>query len=266
MQHIILTNILKTAVIPAAVSILLAACGASRGRIDEVNAELESLREVRSHAEETWDGLYDDSLFWRVTDAGQRFDALAQTDLSALTDAQIDTELLPAIRELADTYDKLQEKLDEIAETEKELYPELEDNEALSFHILNGSGEDYTSLTWSQGAKIASRDLLTIPVPFSDGQTLAGMTVPVVMEKSSQMLRLVTETQDGETRSYDVGRISSFDVDSLYYLVLLPGETISLTDDPAVYSGQEESEGEEAGDQVDEEAPEDAAEVEGDGE
>lgn len=223
---------------PAALLVLLAAhilsgCGhASPGMLATAQQAQQTLAAVKSQAEETYDGLYDDTLFVRVTEAGKAADELIQKDAAAMTDEEIDATLLPAIQAQTAVYEDLQRQMDEIADQEQTARTKAATRGALLFHIINHSGTGLVSLGWVQGTRFDHHALLEMPSGVGREETLAGMTVPINREDLTKSLYLIGKDTEGEEVTYNVGRINELREGDLYYLCLLPEGKVRITTDP----------------------------------
>ncbi len=218
-------------------AVLLAGCGGtSSEKLDEVKAQLTELENARAHAEEVYDTLYDDALFSRVTEAGKQVDVFLSTDYAKTGDADIDAEVLPAMRELEDTYAELQTLLDQTLKAEEAGRAEAESRRTLTFHIINATGQTISCVTWMQGTGKSSAGLLSLPGELADGETLAGITVPVVLTNPEKELFLVGETPEGESLRYSIGDINGINEEALFYLKLLPDGQKVLSTNPSELS------------------------------
>ncbi len=131
-------------------SLILSGCGqASSEKLTAMNDAFAELQETRTEIETDYDALYDSALFSRVTDAGQKLDALRNRDMSDVTDEILDVEILPALAELRETYGNLRELIDQTAEMEQAQVQATERKRALEFHVTNQSGLSFTALTWA---------------------------------------------------------------------------------------------------------------------
>ena len=131
-------------------SLTLSGCGhASAEKLAEVSDLFEELQETRTGIEADYDMLYDDALFSRVTDAGQRLDALRDTDLSNATDETLDLDILPALMDLKESYATIRDLIDQTSEMEQAQVQATEYQRALHLHIVNRSGIAFSSISFA---------------------------------------------------------------------------------------------------------------------
>lgn len=164
-------------------ALVLSGCAkASEEKLAEVSDAFSALTEARAKAEETYDKLYDDTLFVRLTEAGKQLDVVLSENAAALTDEEIDTEILAKTAELTGTYAELQEMMDTLYAAQEERRTERENRKQILFCVLNKSGATLTNLRWVLGDASAAKECLSLEGDLASGETLAGLTVPVIRE------------------------------------------------------------------------------------
>ena len=248
------------------VVLMLSGCGkASAMKLTEVETLLKQLSETRNHAVEVYDTLYDDTLYAPLQEASKKVDGFAAIDATEMTDEEIDTQLLPDMRELEGVLRELQDQLDATAASEEEERRMLEGKKSVTFFVVNRSGRNIRSLDFFESSDGGETKLLTIPTPLADNETLAGITVMVTdgqaaklwlsedsAEKTEEVEEIVGETAEetveetaeetpapaaektgpAEGHRYEIARSDDLEPEKPYYLVLLPDDQFTLKTEP----------------------------------
>ncbi|MCR5177679.1 MAG: hypothetical protein K6C95_01705 [Lachnospiraceae bacterium] len=218
-----------------ALCLTLTGCGGiSQEAIDEADRKLGELNEMRAKVESGYGGLTDDSLFSRVTDAGQLLDALAESSASRYNDMseeELQTLWMAKANELTGTYSSLQELIDQAAQAQAEVKKAAENRFDLRFHVVNKSGVTLRDLCWYIVDDTSKRILLETKGTLADGASLAGVTVPTNREYGSYELRLTAADSAGENRVWHISDLSDINPDASFYLTLEPEgkATLSVT-------------------------------------
>ncbi len=236
-------------------AMLLGGCGkSSAGKQAEVGEILEGLQSARARAQEVYDSLYDDSLYAPLQEAGKKVDVFGETEVSEMTDQEIDAELIPAMKELEGVYQELQEQLDSTAAVEETKRREREGKKQITFFVINKSGAEVPKLIWTEKGMLGQSERLKIKTPLAVDETLAGLTVTVTEEADSVLLLCCGESQE-ESPVYEIGGTEELSADTVYYLILLPEGQFRLISDPKELSEDGET-APEGSDKTDQPAPE----------
>ena len=227
----------------------LSGCGGvSQETIDAADQKLNELNAMRSSVESGYGELTDDSLFSRITEAGQLLDALAESSASRYSDMseeEIQTIWRARADELTETYSSLQELVDQSAEALADSRRITENRFDLRFHVVNNSGDTLSDLCWNIVDDSGKRILLETKCVLANGASLAGISVPANREYNSWELRLSCTDSNGENRSFHLGKQGDLNPDASFYITLdaegkasvsaePPGQsnTVSETSDP----------------------------------
>ena len=225
-----------------ALCLTLTGCGGiSQEAIDEADRKLGELNEMREKVESGYGGLTDDSLFSRVTDAGQLLDALAESSASRYNDMseeELQTLWMAKANELTGTYSSLQELIDQAAQAQAEVKKAAENRFDLRFHVVNRSGWTLRDLCWYIVDDTSKRILLETKGTLADGASLAGVTVPANREYGSYELRLSCADDAGEEHIYRLSGLSDINPDALFYCLLNSDGTATLSVEPPKSAGE----------------------------
>ncbi len=222
-------------VVLTALSLALSGCGGvSQETIDAADQKLNELNDMRSSVETGYGELTDDSLFSRITDAGQLLDALAESSASRYSDMseeEIQTIWMARADELTETYTSLQELVDQTAEAQIQTRRAAENRFDLTFYVINRTGESLKDLCWDLTDGEVKIILLETKGEVEAGAALAGVTVPANREYNSWELRLTATDSAGENRVWHVSDLSDINPDASFYLTLEPEgkATLSVT-------------------------------------
>ncbi len=176
-------------VIAAMTTVMLVGCKASEEKLAEVNNEIQEIEELKTQAEDVYGNITDSSMRSDLDTLNAEEEEAIAVDYSKKSDKKIDSEVLPVLDELKESYTDILNQLNEVYEKEAELKEEAQNYVDIQAYIVNNSGLDITSIVIKDNTKeTESSNIIGENATLAAGQSLIGAVLSIYTPSTDRVL------------------------------------------------------------------------------
>lgn len=185
----------RTAIMLAAMTVMLMGCRASEAKIKEAEDARASMITARETAQETYLDITDSSKKAMLDELAAKAAEIESVDFSKMSEKKID-EFLPSVQEVTDSYSDIQGYLDGTLQKEKEAGEEAAKNIQIDAYAINKTGMNLTELVLHDVTKDTFSDnLMGEGVVLQAGYTLMGIELEI--HADSSMWEFLVKDENG---------------------------------------------------------------------